>query len=323
MFRTELHPRKPDFSIGLQDRIITVGSCFSEVIGQRLQDARFQAMVNPFGTIFHPSVACQLIASALINQAPGEDTFLQTEERWLSYILHSSINAPAKEALKETLRDLFSDVGQHLRQSKALMLTAGTAYLYVHQQKQLAVANCHKQPQREFQKKLSTVEEIYEQLELLYQSLKRSNPDLRLILTVSPVRHLKDTLPLNTVSKSILRLATHQLCDQYPDVIYFPSYELMMDDLRDYRFYSRDLLHPSEAAEEYIWQKFTDTFLDEEAHRFLKEWQRIRQALQHRPFNPASAAHQQFIRKTIHKLESLAYQVDVSREIDQLKSQLL
>lgn len=323
MFRTELHPQKPDFSLGLQDPLITVGSCFSEVIGQRLQDAKFQAMANPFGTIFHPSVACQLITKALINRPPEADTFLQTDERWLSYVLHSSINASSKEALEEKLRALFSAVQQQLLKAKALMLTAGTAFLYVQQQRQLAVANCHKQPQKEFRKELSTVEEVYDQLELLYLALHKANPGLRLILTVSPVRHLKDTLPLNTVSKSVLRLAIHQLCERYPKVIYFPSYELMMDDLRDYRFYGRDLLHPSEEAEEYIWQKFTDTFLDEEAQRFLKEWQRLRQALQHRPFNPSSAAHQQFIRKTIHKLESLAYQVDVSREIDQLKSQLL
>lgn len=323
MFRTELTPPKANFSLQLQDPVLTVGSCFSEVIGQRLQDARFQVMANPFGTIFHPSVACKLLFSALHRQPPDADTFLQSEGRWLSYVLHSSIHAPSKKALEDLLIDLFEKVHQELHKARALMFTAGTAYLYVHEKKQLSVANCHKQPQKEFTKELSSVAEITRQLEILYQDLKKVNPRLRLILTVSPVRHLKETLPLNSVSKATLRLAVHQLCEQYPDITYFPSYELLLDDLRDYRFYGRDMLHPSEIAEDYIWQKFTDTFLSKEAHNFLKEWQSIRQALRHRPFNPGSEAHQQFIRKTIHKLESLPYQVDVSAEIAQLKSQLL
>lgn len=323
MFRTEIHPQKPDFSLQLQDPVLTVGSCFSEVIGQRLREAKFQSLVNPFGTIFHPGIAAQLLVAALQNQPPAADTFLCVQERWLSYLLHSSVHAPDQESLEKLLSDLFSRVHQQLQQAKVLMLTAGSAYLYVHEQLQLPVANCHKQAQKQFSKKLSSVEEITTQLESLYLTLKKSNPELRLILTLSPVRHLKDSLVLNSVSKSSLRLALHQLCEKHQDITYFPSYELLLDDLRDYRFFANDLLHPSEMAEEYIWQKFIDTFFSEEARSFLKEWQPLRHALQHRPFNPSSRAHQQFLRKTIHKLTSLSYGVDVSSEIAQLKSQLL
>lgn len=323
MFRTELHPTAPGFKLEPEDKILTLGSCFAEVIGERMQENKFAALANPFGVIFHPSICVHLLQLALAGETPARDTFLQREGRWLSYLLHSSIHAPTADALQKQLQLLFSQVNQQLRKSRVLMLTSGTAFLYVQEEMGLGVANCHKQPQKLFTKKLSTLEELNNRFDAFYQDLKAANPGIKIILTVSPVRHLKDSLELNTVSKSTLRLHTHQLCEKYPDLYYFPSYELLLDDLRDYRFYGRDLLHPSQEAEDYIWQKFSTTFFSERTQQFLKEWEKIRRALSHRPFNPASEAHQQFIRKTIHKLEDFPYQVDTSNEVAQLKSQLL
>ena len=322
MFRTEIHPAAPGFRLELNDSVITAGSCFSEVIGNRLQSNKFPVLVNPFGTLFHPGVLCNLLQMALQNQPPGPETFVQLEGQWVCYLLHSSINAPSEEALQHKIKTLFEEVGAELRQAKALIITAGTAFLYENEQTGLGVANCHKQPQKLFRKGLSTVEELQSSFSSFLELMKAENPFIRIILTVSPVRHLKDTLELNAVSKAVLRLLTHQLCEQYPAVTYFPSYELLLDDLRDYRFYARDLLHPSEEAEDYIWQKFVTTYLSEHAQQFLLEWQKIRNALRHRPFNPTSEAHQQFIRKTIQKLEQFPYQVDTSDEIVQLKNQL-
>ena len=323
MFRTELHPASPNFKIEVAAPLLTIGSCFSDLIGHRLQDFKFPVMVNPFGTIFHPGIACQLLQMAIEDRYPAPDTYVQLEGRWVSYLLHSRIYANSSEALEEKLRILFPAVKEQLQKSEVMMVTAGTAFLYKQEASGQGVANCHKQPQKLFSKKLSTVEEIADGFSTFYQTVKEINPSVQIILTVSPVRHLKDTLELNSVSKSTLRLATHQITEHYQDVHYFPSYELLLDDLRDYRFFGRDLLHPSEEAEEYIWQKFTTTCFSENALQFIKEWGQIRRALSHRPFNLASAAHQQFLQKTIEKLRHLPYQIDVNQEISQLKSQLL
>jgi hypothetical protein len=323
MFRTELNPSRADFSIALQDPLLTVGSCFSDVIGQRLLDHKFETMVNPFGTIFHPGIACQLLEMALDDKVPSADTFIQLDGRWVSSLLHSSIHAPDPAALEERLTVLFRKVKEQLLKAKVLMLTAGTAFLYIHEASGLGVANCHKQPQKLYRKHLSSLDELNTSFASFHQKLSKENPHIRLILTVSPVRHLKDTLELNTVSKATLRLAIHQWCSQFKQLSYFPSYELLLDDLRDYRFYGRDMLHPSQEAEDYVWHKFSDTYFGEQTLQFTKEWQGIRSALAHKPFNPESAAHQQFIRKTIQKLEGLTYQVDVQSEIASLKSQLL
>ena len=323
MFRTELHPASPNFKIEVGAPLLTIGSCFSDLIGQRLQDFKFPVMVNPFGTIFHPSIACQLLQMAIEDRCPAPDTYVQLEGRWVSYLLHSRIHANSPEALEEKLGILFPAVKEQLQKSEVMMLTAGTAFLYTRQAGGQGVANCHKQPQKLFNKKLSTIEEIAEGFSAFYQSIKEINPSVQVILTVSPVRHLKDTLELNSVSKSTLRLATHQITEQYQDVYYFPSYELLLDDLRDYRFFGRDLLHPSEEGEEYIWQKFMTSCFSEHALQFIKDWGQVRRALSHRPFNPSSAAHQQFLQKTIDKLSHLPYQIDVSQEISQLKSQLI
>ena len=322
MFRTELHPADPGFRLELNNPVITAGSCFSEVIGSRLQSNKFPVLVNPFGTLFHPGILCRLLQMALQNQTPGPETFVQLEGQWVCYLLHSSINAPSEEALEQKIITLFKEVSSWLRKAKVVILTAGTAFLYEHEKMELGVANCHKQPQKLFRKGLSTVLDLQTSFGSFYSVLKELNASVKIILTVSPVRHLKDTLELNSVSKSILRLYTHYVCEQYNDTSYFPSYELLLDDLRDYRFYGRDLLHPSPEAEDYIWQKFTAAYLSEQALNFLREWQNIRSALQHRPFNPTSEAHQQFIRKTIQKLEQLPYQVNASDEIAQLKKQL-
>ncbi len=322
MFRTELHPVNPGFSLELNDNIITAGSCFSDVIGNRLSSNKFPVLVNPFGTLFHPGILCQLLQLALEAKSPGPETFINIEGRQVSYLLHSSINASSEEFLHEKLNTLFNEVGQKLRQAKVLIITTGTAFQYEHISMQMGVANCHKQPQKLFQKKLSSTDELNSSFRSFYEAAKKVNPSLRIILTVSPVRHLKDTLELNAVSKAVLRLFTHQVCNSFEGVSYFPAYELLLDDLRDYRFYGRDLLHPGEEAEDYIWQKFTASHFSENAQSFLKDWKNILNALRHKPFNPESEAHQQFIRKTIHKLERFPYEVNVAEEIAQLKSRI-
>lgn len=324
LFRTEIQPSTPPFRLSLRRPLLSVGSCFADVIGERLQTAKFPVLVNPFGTIFHPLPAACLLSLALEEKMPPPESYLYFQERWLNYLLHSSISAPSPEALQQQLAQSLQKVRSTLLEAQVLMLTLGTSFVYELLDPALTVANCHKQPQKLFNKRLVTAEEMLQTLINLWQQSKALNPDLKLILTVSPVRHLKDTLELNSVSKAQLRVVCHQLSEIHPqDIYYFPSYELLMDDLRDYRFYGTDLLHPSAEAEQYVWEKFTYALLDKESSDFLKEWTPLQQAITHRPFNPTSAAHQQFLKKTLQKLQALPYPVDVSKEIKKLQEQIL
>ena len=184
------------------------------------------------------------------------------------------------------------------------------------------MANCHKMPQANFEKFLLTQKRIIESFEHFYNSLKKLNPACRIILTVSPVRHLKDTLELNSVSKSILRLSCHTLSQTFPDVAYFPAYEIMLDDLRDYRFYRPDMIHPSDQAVDYIWGKFGEAFFESETNDFIKEWKKIKAALDHKPFHPKEMAHQKFLLDLLGKLNLLKDKVDVGEEIGFVKGQI-
>jgi hypothetical protein len=225
--------------------------------------------------------------------------------------------------LKDQLNNLIVTTQSAIQQTQWLFITYGTAWVYERNDTQEIVANCHKMPQSLFDKYLMTQKKVLDSFNTMYQDLKSLNPGVNIILTVSPVRHLKDTLELNSVSKAVLRVACHTLTQQYADVYYFPAYEILMDDLRDYRFYKPDMIHPSEAAEEYIWQKFIEQYFDADLKAFLIRWKEIRSALAHKPFHPASSAHQQFIKETIKKLEELKGLVNVDKEMAELKKQLL
>jgi hypothetical protein len=220
------------------------------------------------------------------------------------------------------VRQRLQQTHDFLRQADLMILTFGTAVGYIHRESRQLVANCHKIPQRAFEKTLLPLPDMQDAFAALQAHVQAFNPGLRLVLTVSPVRHLKDTLTGNSVSKALLRVLCHQLQQQYPAVSYFPAYELLLDDLRDYRFYKADLIHPTEVAEDYIWEKFRDAYFDAAFQQFTADWDKIRQALAHRPFQPASAAHQQFLHRTLAQLGQLHHQVDCRTEIEQVKNQL-
>jgi hypothetical protein len=214
------------------------------------------------------------------------------------------------------------EVAAYLASADVLLLTLGTAFVYRLKETGSVVANCHKAPAKLFSKELLSVEEVTAGIVSIYEMLKNIRPRLQVILTLSPVRHIKDGIPENQVSKSVLRVACHEASLRCAQLSYFPAYECMLDDLRDYRFYKKDMIHPSEVAEEYIWGKFVTAYLDEETSMFLKEWESISKALAHKPFQPKSAAHQIFLRKTRDKLIHLSRLVDVSSELQQVENEM-
>jgi lysophospholipase L1-like esterase len=319
--RTELFVKNPGFSISLRDPIFTIGSCFADAIGQQLVGNKFNVQVNPFGTVYNPVSIFRLLSYCVDNTHIDNAGFLKRDDFCFHHDFHSTHAATDQPALAKQLQQLIDNQREHLMKSNILVLTYGTAFVYRRKDNGQIVANCHKVPAAQFTKELITVDQIVQDFRTVMNKLKSINPAVKVILTVSPVRHTKDGLEENAVSKSLLRVACHALA-QEKDVSYFPSYELMMDDLRDYRFYKTDRIHPTEEAEEYIWEKFTEAYLDEHTQSLLQEWHEIKSALHHKPFQPESTAHQQFLQKTLLRLQGIADRIDVRDEIAELQSKM-
>jgi hypothetical protein len=321
-FRTELTPAKIAHAITLQTPVFTTGSCFSDAMGGKLGEHKFNTLVNPFGTTYNPYSIHKLLRFALHKTHPAERTYANNNEVYFQYDFHSEFSATDKQQLNENICKVIDESHTFLKTAGWMIITYGTAVVYERNDTSEIVANCHKMPSHHFTKKVLTENKILESFEEFYQELKIFNPNCKIILTVSPVRHIKDTLTLNSVSKSILRIACHTITETHPNVFYFPAYEIMLDDLRDYRFYKSDMLHPSAEAEEYIWQKFSDTFFDNATQKFVARWQSIYRSLQHRAFHTQTSAHRKFLTNLLIELEELKNQVNVEQEIATIKSQL-
>lgn len=318
-FRTEINcsPTQP---IELHHNLITVGSCFADQLGGHLQQSKFPILVNPFGTCYNPISIHQLLIQAL-DEGLDERYLIERDGYWYHHDYHSQFTATSREVLIAQLREQQKAVKKMLMKADVIMLTYGTAWVYELKPDYRVVSNCHKVPTTRFAKRLLTVSEIVGSFHTLFDRLKSVRPALRMIMTVSPVRHMKDTLELNSVSKSVLRLATYEL-QQQPAVDYFPAYELVLDDLRDYRFYQRDLIHPSDEARDYVYEKFSDRYLTDSTRKLIATLQEIQKALHHKPFQIASTAHQKFLKDTLSRLESIQDRMTVHEEIEAVRKQL-
>ncbi|MEM9833866.1 MAG: GSCFA domain-containing protein [Bacteroidota bacterium] len=324
MFRTPVEITPPIHHIALHQPLLLVGSCFTEAMGERFQRNKFEVRVNPFGTLYNPVSLFRLLDDAVCQTMPADDTYLVNQDIHFNYQFHSDFSGDSRVGLQTQIEQTLSNTRQYLKDCQWLILTLGSAFAYERLDNGQLVSNCHKMPAQLFRKRLFNTEEIITQFDRLEQILQAWNPEIQYIFTVSPVRHLRDTLIQNSLSKSVLRWVVHTLQQKYPDnIYYFPSYEIMMDELRDYRFYRDDMLHPSEMAEDYIWQTFVENCLDAKSQNFLKTWKPLYQALQHRAFRPTSEAHQQFLRKTISRLKQLSQQIDVTAEIQELERQII
>lgn len=324
MFRTEVQVPRSNLNLTLQHQVLTMGSCFAEVIGSKLQQHKVNTLVNPFGTIFNPVSVCLLLKAASGKPYNFENNLVQHNGIWYAYDLHSSLSSPDKEELLHMIHERMQQTSEQLQNASLLILTLGTAMAYRLAQSGKVVANCHKLPARQFSRVLLSTEETMLAFEDMYSLLKLTNPNIKILLTVSPVRHIKETLPMNSVSKATLRVLCHHLEEAHADVLYFPAYEMMMDDLRDYRFYKEDMLHPTALAEDYIWQKFVETYYTQDFKQFMGQWQKIQKAVAHKPFHSSSEAHQTFLRNTIEQLQTLQrkYTFNAEAEIQLLQAQL-
>lgn len=322
-FRTAIIPVSQQPVITLQQQILAVGSCFADCTGHRLIAHKFRTLSNPFGTVFNPFSVGQLLRHSLGQRPLEPNTYLSREGVFYNELLHSDFFAPDQRELTQQIQTAFTKVRQWLYQSSWLLVTFGTSFIYRRKSTGNIVTNCHQLPTSLFERSLLSVEEIVTDFTALWKELRTVNPNLHMILTVSPVRHLRDNLAMNSVSKSVLRLACHRLQQELEGIGYFPAYEALMDDLRDYRFYKADLVHPSKVAESYIWDLFCQSYLDSTAQSFIKEWQKICKALAHKPRHSHSPSHQKFIQATLQNVQTLSqqYGIDCSQEVRLLQQQ--
>lgn len=298
--QTEIQLNPQHNPIDYASKVVLLGSCFSENIGAKFAYYQFQHLVNPFGIIFHPFAIERLVTRAINEETYSEADLVFHNEQWHCFEVHSSLSASDKEGLLLKLNSLLNQFQKELQTASHFIFTYGTAWGYRFIETDTLVANCHKIPQKKFLKELASVEEVAASIDNTITLLKSVNPNVVCIHTVSPVRHLKDGLVENTQSKAHLIAGLHEVMSPKDRVHYFPSYEVLLDELRDYRFYSEDLLHPTPTAIQIIWKKFNEVWVASEAQMFQKDIETIQNGLAHRPFNPESEAHGQF-QKTLQK----------------------
>jgi hypothetical protein len=288
-----------------QSRVLTMGSCFAASMGARLSKLPLEVMTQPFGTLFHPFA----ITRALSGEV-SEDLY-EHGGYFLHPNYHSIFTATTSDELIDDVRSVSAEVSEFMTGSNFLLLTWGTSFSYFDKYLNKTVANCHKMPADRFEKRLSTVEEIVTDFYSLISTLPSTT---QVVLTVSPVRHTKDGIPENQVSKSTLRVAADRVAKQFDNVHYFPAYEILLDELRDYRFYEADMIHPNEQAQDYIWERFVSTYFDNELLSISKRWDSIYRTLGHRPHPAKLIDHRRVLEVLLAELNEEKY-----REIDTCK----
>lgn len=304
-FRTPIPISKSDNPIDYTARVVSLGSCFAVNMSEKLDYFRFRNYCNPFGILFHPLAIEKAIDFALQEKQFTEADIFFYNEQWHSFDVHSDLNATDPKQLLENLNRATSETRNQLTHATHVLITLGTAWVYRKIEDGEIVANCHKVPQKQFKKELLSVAVIQESLEKMIAGILQLNPKVQFVFTVSPVRHIKDGFVENQWSKANLITAVHQTISEVPNAVYFPSYEIMMDELRDYRFYAEDMLHPNGIAIDYIWQRFTETWIAETVWPVMKEVDSIQKGLAHRSFNPDSEQHRRFLENLNGKITKL------------------
>ena len=293
--------------INHEQQLMVLGSCFAENMGERLKQLQFKVNINPFGILYNPlSIATALEQILESKQYVDEDLF-EYNGCWHSAMHHGCFSSSDKTNTLVSINQKIKEAHQQLDETTEwLILTFGTAYVYTQKVDNKVVSNCHKLPERHFNRRMLEIDEIIDVYEPLLKILREKRPNLKVLFTVSPIRHIRDGLHANQLSKSTLLLAIDKLCKMHPDSnFYFPSYEIMIDELRDYRFYADDFVHPSNLAIEYIWQRFSSIFFSSSTKNIMQECEKIDKLLQHRPLFPASDEYKSFLRQTVLKIEQL------------------
>lgn len=289
------------WEISHRDKILMFGSCFSDNIGQKLRQGKFDCRINPYGTLYNPLSIARAMEEIISGKMYTAADLTERGGRWHSMMHHSDYSGNSPEEVVEKINSSIRETREELPHTDILILTFGSARVYENERG--VVGNCHKFPESCFSRRLISASEIISTWEALFIKLKEINPGLRTIITVSPIRHIRDGLTGNSVSKAVLRMAAEELTTGKECRVYFPSYEIMIDELRDYRFYAEDLVHPTPTAVEYIWEKFSDTYLTPKTRQTAAEWRKIEKGLSHRPSDIYSSEYYDFLNHIITKIE--------------------
>lgn len=310
--------KSPDPKIGYNDNLFIIGSCFTEHMGSRLSQLKFPVMQNPSGILFDPVSICRNL-EAYMDDAPfPEEKLVYLNELWQSWEHHSIFSGLDKQQIVHKINDSRNAARTSLQRSKWLIITPGTSFSYQLKETGEGVANCHRAPAQWFNKHLLGIDEIYSLFEKCIDRLFDFNKDLKIIFTVSPVRHIRDGVITNNLSKARLIESVHNLVSRYDRIFYFPAYELVIDVLRDYRFYDSDMVHPNYAATEFVFEKFCANYIEQGSLEMMKEIKNIVTAYHHKPFQAATNAHHQFLkayRTRIKRFQEKYPHVDFSKEI--------
>ena len=306
-FRLEFTPKPFDVKINHQQNLLLIGSCFTEQIGLKLTNHKFSVLDNPNGILFNPVSITKSISSYIDSKQYTESDLFYQNECWNSWEHHSRYSNPDLQKCLAGINDSQSKANAFLKNADWLLITLGSAFVYELENKEV-VANCHKVPTDKFIKRLLSVGEVFSGLQQMIEKTQGFNPGIKIIFTISPVRHLRDGFVENNRSKATLIQTVHQLVDNNANCFYFPAYELIIDDLRDYRFFAEDMVHPNYAATNYVWEKFIATCIDEPSQQLMKEIAVIVAAKNHKPFNPTSEQHKKFMQTNLEKVKKLQQQ---------------
>lgn len=297
--------KPPSAQINLRDPVLLMGSCFAEEIGLKMQARRFNVLMNPHGILYNPLSLAQAVDDYLTAKKYTKTDLFQQDGLWHSFRHHGRFSQRDARAALQQINSEIARAHAQLKAARWLIITFGSAFIYKHKKTNTRVANCHKVPAGEFEKLLTDKQSIVAAWEEHLQALKKFNPQLNILFTISPVRYVRDGVVENNRSKAILIDAVHALVERHDNCFYFPAYEIVIDELRDYRFFKEDLVHPNQLAVNYVWEKFAANQCDSTTQHFLEEYEPLYRGLQHRPLQGDSAEHQRFRQQLEEKIKAL------------------
>lgn len=326
-FRTEINILESNNKIEHYHKIMTIGSCFAENIAKHLKYYRFNVLENPFGVLYNPVSILKSLELLKENKVFKEDDLFQYNSEWHSFFHHSDFSSHDVKITLNKINNQLSQTRNYIGQADYLFLTFGTAFIYKHLETEKIVSNCHKIPAKYFERRILGHGECIETINSIISVAKLINPKIKFIFTVSPVRYWVEQATDNQLSKSLLLLGINEICNTNNNCEYFAAYEIMLDELRDYRFYKSDMIHPTELAIEYIWQKFNTAYFSNNCINTTLEIKKLVQAISHKPRNINSEKHQSFIKKQLQLIATLQKKysyLDLKKEnnilLDQLNS---
>jgi len=324
-FRTYIPVNESDFDLTYKKKSMLIGSCFTDNVGEKLRYYRFPVRINPFGVMYNP-ISVKKVLDILMGESYFEKKDLHHHNGlWLSFYHDTSFSEDDEDKVLKNINHQIHEGHSWLEQTNLLILTFGTARVYRHKKNQTIVSNCHKIPSKEFERELLSPDHVVEEYRSLIKNLKKFNSHLQIVFTVSPVRHWKDGAVANQHSKATLILAIQKLQQEFPELEYFPAYEIMMDELRDYRFYADDMIHPGNIGIQYIWERFAQTYIKKSTFKLMDKVEEIVKARNHKPFRPKSLEYQDFLKKQIEKTEQFLDKnphIDLRPELDYFIAQL-